>query len=380
MNSWLALALATFLTSAAAEECHRNFTINPNDNTTELFESCDTIVGNINIGHGFNGSVELRNVFNITGTIEFRAGYDHDHDSRPIVHFFNAPDLYYLGNLDVYDFSVYELYMRNLETAGDISVYVDEYALNLDLNSLVEADSINISRALSTINLTNLKTVHGAATIDYHRANSSSEEPFSNINNGRIDFPSLETAGSLNLAGATKNITLPQLISVGPPRETGFESGLNIHMEDMKEPFELDLRRLRSVEDQLYLSGNLKKLRTLQLTNFTSINITSSTNFDCDSFVSDIERSTEYPEDGSSVTCTNTPSKGLSKGAKIAIGVVVPVVVIAIVVGIALMWTRKKSRRQSRARMELRGLQSDTAIEREDRAASPPPPYSSHGR
>ncbi|KAK1146254.1 hypothetical protein N8T08_003344 [Aspergillus melleus] len=244
---------------AAAEECHGNFTIHPNDNTTRLFDSCTTIVGNINVGRSIDGELYLRGIYNVTGTIEFRPDHDHDRDYRPVVHFFNAPNLFHLGGLKVHEgFSVYELYLRDLETVGDISVYVDEYALNLELESLVEADSINISRALSTLDLPDLRTVHGALTIDYHAANSSSNEPASS-NHGRIDFPSLESAGSVNLAGATENITLPRLTTVGPLNGSGFESGLTLHMEKLEKPFHLDLPRLRSVRDQMNLYGNVKE-------------------------------------------------------------------------------------------------------------------------
>ncbi|PLB47455.1 hypothetical protein P170DRAFT_439110 [Aspergillus steynii IBT 23096] len=378
MRLWLALALVTLLNFAAGQECHRNFTITPNDNTTKLFQSCTTIVGDINIRTSIDGELYLRGVYNVTGNIDFRPDSDANTDSRPVVHFFIAPDLFYLGGLNVHQgFSVYELYLRDLETVGNISVYVDEYALNLDLGSLVEANSINISRALSTVDLDDLKTVHGALTIDYHAANDSSNEPTSS-NYGRIDFPSLESAGSLNLAGATKNITLPRLTSVGPSPGSGSESGLTLHMDKLEKPINLDLPRLGSVEDHLKLYGNVKEIHAPRLTNFTSMNITSTTNLDCDSFLSIIEQSSQYPDNGSSVTCTFTPSKGLSKGAKIAIGVVVPVVVIAIVVGILLMWMKKKSRRESRARMGLSRLDL-AGTEREARSATPPPPYSSHG-
>ncbi|KAH8435058.1 uncharacterized protein LDX57_012687 [Aspergillus melleus] len=378
MRPWLVWALPAILTGAAAEECHGNFTVHPNDNTTRLFDSCTTIVGNINIGTSIDGELYLRGIYNVTGTIEFRPDHDHDRDSRPVVHFFNAPNLFHLGGLKVHEgFSVYELYLRGLETVGDISVYVDEYALNLELDSLVEADSINISRALSTLDLPDLRTVHGALTIDYHAANSSGDEPGSS-NHGRIDFPSLELAGSVNLAGATENITLPRLTTVGSLNGSGSESGLTLHMEKLEKPFHLDLPRLRSVQDQMNLYGNVKEVHAPRLTNFTSINITSSTNLDCDAFLAAIEKTTRYPEGRSSVACSYAPSKGaLSKGAKIAIGVVVPVVAIAIAVGIVFICVKKKSRRASRARMELSGLQ---ALERERDAATPPPPYSAHGR
>ncbi|KAL5339785.1 hypothetical protein BJX70DRAFT_397492 [Aspergillus crustosus] len=391
MRSRVALALAGFLTATAAQrqECHRNFTISPTDNTTDLFSPCHTIIGNINIGAGFNASVDLRNVYNITGTIDLQDNYARDSDRRSIVHFLQAPDLVYLGGLNIYDFSVYELYMRNLEVVGDVAIYVDEYSLNLDLESLVEARSINISRALSTIDFEALETVHGALIVNYHKANSSSNEDLGFSNHGRIDFPSLGTAGSVMLAGATKNITLPRLTSVGPQNdsdsEVGSQSGLNIHMEDMEEGFELDLPRLRSVDDQINLYGNLKELHTPQLTTYTSINITSSTSFPCTTYLSTLSSTT-------SVTCTSTPSKGLSTGAKIAIGVVVPVVVIAGIAAVVVFCMRKKSRRESRARMELRGLQGDLAAERQQerggnhggdgdgRPLTPPPPYSSQGR
>lgn len=150
---------------------------------------------------------------------------------------FNAPDLFHLGGLKIHPgVSVYELDLRGVETIGNVSIYVDEYALNLDLESLVEADSINISRALSTcvpqprciyhiwdgripilrppsVDLANLKTVHGALTIDYHPANDSSNEP-SGSNHGRIDLFSLETVGALKLAGATEKCVLPPRPSV----------------------------------------------------------------------------------------------------------------------------------------------------------------------
>ncbi|KAL2783251.1 hypothetical protein BJX66DRAFT_134892 [Aspergillus keveii] len=377
MRSRFALALATFLSATTANECRRDFTINPNDNITQLFDSCTTIIGNIEVGRGFDGDITLRNVFNITGTIEFRADTIHD-DSRPVVYSFNAPDLTSLGGLYVMDFSVYELYMRNLRTVGSISVYVNEYALNLDLDELVEADSISISRAVSTVKLGALKTVNDALTISYHAANSSSDEPTGMNNGGRIDLPSLESAGALSLGGAWKDPS---------------DFGMILDMEKMEEPYELDLPMLRSVDDQLLLSGNVKEIHTPRLTNFTSINITSTANLDCDAFIADIESTTEYPTDGSSVTCTFAKSGGLSKGAKIAIGVVVPIVVIAIIAAIALMWTRKKSGRESRARMELRGVNTGTIVplpvERErgfagqggsERPLTPPPPYSSHGR
>ncbi|KAL4880468.1 hypothetical protein BJY04DRAFT_191351 [Aspergillus karnatakaensis] len=390
MRSWVALALVALLSgTTSAEECHRDFTITATTNTTAAFAPCTTIIGNIDVAPGFNGNIDLDNVYNITGSIELRADTIHD-DTRPIVHYLLANDLIHLGGLYINDFSVYELYMRSLETVGDISIYVDQYALNLDLDSLVEADGISISRAVSTVNLRSLETVHNALVIDYHPANSSTEdhEPTGLNNGGRIELESLESAGAVALAGARNGVYLPRLTTVGSAPGPASDWGLTINLDKMEEAYELDLPRLRSVDKEILLLGNVKEINTPSLQNFTSLNVTSSANFDCDTFLADIENSSAFLHNESTVSCTGTKPGGLSQGAKIAIGVVVPVVVIAIIAAIAVLFTRKKSRRESRARMELRGVTTEIPMQREservtgvgagsdDRPLTPPPPYS----
>ncbi|KAL5042467.1 hypothetical protein BDW71DRAFT_211128 [Aspergillus fruticulosus] len=209
-----------------------------------------------------------------------------------------------------------------------------------------------------------------------------------------ISFPGLESVGFIKLAGVISNISLPQLISAGPPttpdepepdwytRPNSSDSGLRVRMNEVSSPFELELPKLSSVNKQLYIHGDVKNAYMTQLL------IVFNSRASGQAQVSRSTRPTSViptirPSAHRTPASTVLPGGGLNKYEKVGTGLGVAMgVVLFAGIGVLLHRQRAVERKKvmSVLEQELSALpvpvysQGENLPQAQARPRSPPPP------
>ncbi|KAL4932114.1 uncharacterized protein BDV17DRAFT_254919 [Aspergillus undulatus] len=431
---WLSLALAALLPSTTAEECHRDYTLESGLGADD-FTDCTTIIGNIDLGESYWNEVLFPNTVNITGTITIRDLGPDNACCHSWTEGISAPLLEHLGGLVIDNTSSGDVSLPKLKSIGQIHIsLLDCDWPDLQFPSLVEADSINISRSFRSLNLESLRTVRDGLEVDYlsytgkmFERGSVCREPSARS----IALPALESAGFLSLGGILANISLPELKSIGPPASPASESGLRLHLAHAESALNLTLPKLEAIDSQLYVHGKIKRLRMPALLNttasihidasesenlriawpiesassidlrgfieyawlygitrFKSISVSSKTWFDCEKFERSLQAVQSMYRDNGPITCSSNPRKNNNLALKLALGIAIPLSVIASLV--IFFCVKRNAKKQKKAPVLAGGgteLTTVSALEREreremaddvgvQRPRTPPPPYS----
>ncbi|KAL3463480.1 hypothetical protein BJX64DRAFT_256822 [Aspergillus heterothallicus] len=395
--SWLsiAIALAGPATPGAAQAqddlCSGWFWYPPASGKD--YQSCPT--GNINgtlAIDGEPGALVLPNVVTLNGTLQLKQTWT-------AISSISVPDLESASALDfakIMTGGFKRISFPRLRNVSErISFSETTLAATAEFPLLEHAGSVAIEEHLVQLQMDALHSVADDFSLD---------NSFSGGSPGlAVALPSLESVGFLKLGGNLTSISLPKLVSAGPPKHakgsTSTEAGLRLHLGGswspfVRVPFSLDFPMLEYVDTQLYIHGPVDSLHLPSLTNttatihidstrplsvslplqtvstiellgaiehaslpnltqFTHITVASTTNFNCDRFIEEISATAQIPEGSEApITCSSTgdSSSGLSLGGKIAIGIVVPVAVALL--GLLVLCLRRRRRGGSKNRKQ----------------------------
>ncbi|KAL3480810.1 hypothetical protein BJX99DRAFT_204947 [Aspergillus californicus] len=427
---WLTLAL---LTSAIAEECHQDYTLETSIWGADDFTQCTTIIGNIDLGESYYDELSLPNTVNITGTITIRDPGPDNACCHSWTEGISAPVLEHLGGLVIANTSSGSVAMPRLKTVDTLSIIIPDCSWpDLSFPELVEAGSIDISPSFNSLNLDSLETVTDGLAIDYMSGGGCADRT-----PRPIALPSLESAGSLTLNGVLANISLPGLTSVGSQNSSSSGSGLRLHLADAPDALNITLPKLAAVHSELHIDGKVKVLElpallnttapiyveasgspnlriawpllsasTIEfhgkieyawlydIENFTSISVDSQAHFDCEQFEHNLNDTQSFNPDFNyskgPVTCSSHPPADGKLPLKLGLGLAIPLSILAAVT----IFVCVKTRREKKAAKMKRVAEQDgmdlpptfAAVEREragdvgpgHRPRTPPPPYAAN--
>ncbi|KAL4821882.1 hypothetical protein BDW67DRAFT_149741 [Aspergillus spinulosporus] len=271
--SWVSLALASLFLSTLARECVlEDQFLDSSEEVHEALAGCTTVIADkVSIG-GASGRLVLPDVVNITGVISSTALFD-SALSTPLMTSIEAPQLVHLGGLDLNSISsIANLSFPKLQhVAGQIRIEHPERYVNLDFPVLQDAKSIYLDGDFGRLGFRRLQRIDNDLIVSNCEGCKAQHTGKTTPDPVAILFPALESVGFIKLAGIISNISMPRLISAGPPttpnepepdlhtRSNSSDSGIRLQMTEMSSPFELQLPSLSSVDKQLYIHGEIKK-------------------------------------------------------------------------------------------------------------------------
>ncbi|KAL5041446.1 hypothetical protein BDW71DRAFT_167529 [Aspergillus fruticulosus] len=239
-----------------------------NQSTLDTIASeCTSINGSILISYNYTGSFYLPSIRNITGDVQWYAdslysyeyeGFSNRYVTSP-VNSISLPDLEHIDG----DLKLQHLYdLRNisapkLSSVGH-SVYVD-YAYNVDLRSLQDAEYVSIYGNLSSLRLDSLQAVNQTLKICNKDECSSSLSPVSSL---ELFLLSLKLAGDIELEGRISTLTLPELTSIRGMETSpawGSTTGFQLTTGGGR-PLDLAFPRLNTVSGDIQVIGNIASL------------------------------------------------------------------------------------------------------------------------
>ncbi|KAL4985462.1 hypothetical protein BDW68DRAFT_179668 [Aspergillus falconensis] len=305
-----------------------------------------------------------------------------------------APQLMHLGGLDILSISSLANFSfpKLQHVAGQIRIESPERYASLDFPALEDAKSIYGDGDFERLDFRGLQRVDNDLIVGNCDGCKTIYRGKTTPDPVAISFPGLESVGFIKLAGVISNISLPQLISAGPPttpdepepdwytRPNSSDSGLRVRMNEVSSPFELELPKLSSVNKQLYIHGDVKNVQLPSL--WPSASVTLDSAYECDPY--DPALSASY----ASIDCP-VPGGGLNKYEKVGTGLGVATgVFLFLFAGIyALLHLQRAVERKKVMpvlELELSALpvpvyaQGENLPQAQARPRSSPPPYSTN--
>ncbi|RAH65432.1 uncharacterized protein BO66DRAFT_395508 [Aspergillus aculeatinus CBS 121060] len=372
-----------------------------------IAKNCTTINGSIVIATSYTGSFNLPNVRNITGQIGY--GWEGT-PAVPAPSSISLPDLEYMGS-DMYLLGISTLTnvsAPKLRTAG-WALRMD-YVQNVDLRSLETVRYAEIFGDVSSLRLDSLRNVSGYFSIcnkDRCEKNQSSTTPL------YISLPSLQSAGSIEIAGSLSGLAVPNLTTIkeearfaGFQRASSNASAINItfprlnnaptymilggnisslsmpEMRNMSGYFRVDAGDSLPIDlpfeeaSSIDLYGAISSVKFPKLKSLSSFSVHSSLSLDCQSVKDTITKA----KNGSKgyVDCSSKRhSKKLGTGAiaGIVVGVVIGVGLIVVLGALYYIKRRKRREEKPTSNTELNGF-SPPRYEEPQAIQVPPPKYS----
>ncbi|KAL2819657.1 hypothetical protein BDW59DRAFT_164985 [Aspergillus cavernicola] len=263
----LAITIRGRLTAdgASTQQCETSSTTDPetgekilrlsSPDQLSVFEGCTTITGHIIIESTYSGDFILNGVTEFAGNIWTEGGADSPAQTLGLV---ELRDLVELGDIALYGL-VDNVYIPNLEHAGDVVLVQASSSAEVDIGSLVEANNVRIRGSWTSINVESLKTVNQVAQFcGSQDCEIFTDQEFPYI---VVDLPSLETTNHLELAGTVKSASLPELQVVGfqepYPDNT---QGLRINIQEGGLTLDFDAPKLHTLNGTLELYGGVSGL------------------------------------------------------------------------------------------------------------------------
>ncbi|KAL4965010.1 uncharacterized protein BDV14DRAFT_173562 [Aspergillus stella-maris] len=392
--SWAVVALIAAISVAAQEEvCRGNYTLDGAWYADTDYLDCTTIDGNIALGENWSGDdLSLPNAINITGTITIRDLGPSGRCCHSWMGGISAPALEHLGALVVDDTQTGSVTMPRLKTVGTISIVLpDQGWVNFTFPALEEADEIYIGNRFDSVNLDSLRKVANRLVIENDAVSLyPSTAP--------VSISSLESAGALRLEGYIANLSWPELTTVGPPASPGSESGLLFNLFNGTD---VSLPKLKAVDSQVSISGNMTSLsmpallntttpitiapsvnldiylpivnatsidlhgyiESANLTNlrqYTSMNLTTKTNLQCEQFTNDFfYLKHNFPAvENSTYTCKSTPPPRFSPKQTLALGLGLGIP-LSIIAAAVVWWVVTRNDRVKKRKAVDAGLRVD---------------------
>ncbi|KAL3454841.1 hypothetical protein BJX65DRAFT_261504 [Aspergillus insuetus] len=266
---WILLALSRLLIAAVARECifdnPPNIGYRSEDELHREFDGCTTIVAdNITIGD-LRGSLVVREVVNVTGTIIIPN--NNDEWGMPVLDSVEFPDLEYLGGLDIYQVNdLQTLTFPKLKRVMEkIDIMPIEKDVNLNFKALERAGALRLHGWFADIDLYALQIVDNDLIIQ------NCEDCKAKDRAGRVRdnapfvyFGRLRSVGYIKIAGVLDIGWLSDLTTIGPPVDPGntelsTDSGARFYFNETTNQFGFNLSSLVSVDKQLIISGNIDR-------------------------------------------------------------------------------------------------------------------------
>ncbi|KAL4882727.1 hypothetical protein BJY04DRAFT_217216 [Aspergillus karnatakaensis] len=372
---WYLRLLSFLILAGSASDCSGWFAIDQPGDTDNDFQNCATANGIISFSRSDTGPMDLTHVVHVNGSIQTQRGRSPIEQVPSIA----APAL--VSASVVYFDTIYPVGRISFPRLEDVTArrsFLDcADDADADFPQLVHAGSAAFHGSFASMNLDSLQTIDGDFTTG---------SPYSGVGHA-LSLPSLESVGFMRLSSNHTRFSMPNLVSAGPPSHaegsTSTESGLRFHMDMRVTPYQLNLPKLSSVDSQLYVHGPFERLelsvcqetnalihidstRRLSfslplraaakielagaiesaafpnLTSYTSIWVNSTRDFDCDSFMEQINTTAPYPDPIPIVCYSRRSYSGLPLAAKVAVAVVIPSAVIFLL-GLAF-WLRRRQR------------------------------------
>ncbi|KAL2810320.1 hypothetical protein BJX63DRAFT_402346 [Aspergillus granulosus] len=375
---WLFLVSSRLFTGAIARECVldtplRGYWSSVDDIYKEV-DGCTTIISSdIDISPVYD-RLYLPDVVNITGTIVVQ--HWRENMGYPIVPAIEMPRLEHLGGLDISNATALQnVTMPTLkELPGKLYIESSSTFVALDFRSLEHANSIRLGAQFKGINFDSLQTVDNDFIIDTPSRTSGRLDPEDAL---WLSLNSLVSVGYFELYQVLSTLDVSNLVTAGPPTNPGdsglsTSSGARFHLNNVTQPFDLNLTRLQSVDKDLYIGGDLASLSIPALRNtnatilieaseplsidlpiesadyiylqgrITSVHLPNISPNTSITLVSTYECDPHEPL--ANITCP-VPSAALSQGAKagMGVGIAVGVVLVAIAIFFCCRLSRKHS-------------------------------------
>ncbi|KAJ0413367.1 hypothetical protein BJY00DRAFT_296982 [Aspergillus carlsbadensis] len=271
--AWILLASSEFFIGTFARECIFNSPSNigyrSEDDLQSDFAGCTTIVAdNITIGN-LRGSLIVRDVVNITGTLIIPN--NDDEWGLPVLESVEFPDLEYLGGLDIYEVNDLQSFtFSNLKrVSGKIDITAIEKDAYVDFGKLEHAGALRLDGRFKEIDLYELQTVDNDLIIrscEGCSAKDSSGRSHVPDNVPFINLANLRSVGYIKIAGVVHFGWMSELTTIGPPADPGnselsTDSGARLYFNETTDAVGLNLTRLESVDKQLFINGYIKSLQ-----------------------------------------------------------------------------------------------------------------------
>ncbi|BCS23003.1 uncharacterized protein APUU_31228A [Aspergillus puulaauensis] len=214
----------------------------------DAFKGCTILNGAIEIEADYKGDFVLNGVTEVHGNISTVT------DGAEGLGLFELLDLVEIDSIHLQGISG-DVHLPSLERTGDLQLVQKKDKGEVDLGSLVEAESVLVLGSWTSTNFESLKTV--AKQIQFCGSTDCGIYPSTEFPYIAVDLPSLEETDYLEVAGTVNRFSVPKLEVVGRADEPSLDGsqGLRINIQAGDETLDFDAPKMHTLTGKLEVFG-----------------------------------------------------------------------------------------------------------------------------